>query len=87
MKSSFNPNSNFLGILEGKRKSVVEEQKRQTAQLEADLLIQTSDVKAREAAEQKELLQLQSLSKMQTYGIIAVIVIIIMTGLYFIVKS
>ena len=87
MNSAFTKNSNFLGILEGKRKARIEEEKRKTKELEAQLYLETSGVRQTEIALQQNELTLQNEAKIKTTIIAAIIIVIVMGGLYLIVKS
>ena len=80
-------NSNFLGIGEGKRKKVVEEEKRKTAELNANLQIKTAGVEAQKNAAALALEQLKLSSTNNMYVAFAVVVLILMGGLFFMFKK
>jgi hypothetical protein len=86
-KTPFIQESNFLGILEGKRKKVIEEEKRKTEALKAQLFLDTSDARQQEIILSQQELNLQNEAKTKTILIVAVIVIAVMGGLFLIVKS
>ena len=87
MNSAFIKNSNFLGILEGKRKARIEEEKRKTKELEAQLFLETSGARQQELSLSQQEIAMQNDAKIKTTLIVAVIVIVVMSGLFFIVKS
>ncbi|MEI6574797.1 MAG: hypothetical protein WCO63_01310 [Bacteroidota bacterium] len=79
--------NNFLGIGEGKRKARIEEEKRKTKQLEADLAAKNAAAAVTVMNAQGTLDKVQAGA--QKYGIYAAvaIIIIIMVALYFIIKA
>jgi|GEM_PF-3660039 len=86
-KSPFVEYSDLFGILEGKRKARIEEEKRKTKELEAELFIKTAETRALESEEERKLIELQNKSKTSMYITVAIILVIVMAGLYYIVKS
>jgi hypothetical protein len=72
--------SNLFGILEGKRKAKVEEEKRKTLQLEADLKLSTADVDASER--NSNLLALSEGNKIY-YALGAALVFVVLIVMYF----
>jgi hypothetical protein len=76
--------SNLFGILEGKRKKVVEDEKRKTAQLEADLKLKTADI---DSAARKSIFDLENLkasANTNMYLILGVVLVLVVgTAVYF----
>ncbi len=72
--------NNLFGILEGKRKAKVEEEKRKTLQLEADLKLSTADVDASER--NANLLALSEGNKIY-YALGAALVFVVLIVMYF----
>jgi hypothetical protein len=72
--------NNLFGILEGKRKAKIEDEKRKTLQLEADLKLSTADVDATER--NSNLLALSEGNKIY-YALGAALVFVVLIVMYF----
>jgi len=74
----------FLGILEGKRKAVVEEEKRKTAALAADLKLKTAAVDAAATQSAFDFEKLKATASTNMYLILgSVLVLVVGIAVYF----
>lgn len=80
------PYENFLGIGEGKRKARIEEEKRRTMQLEAELKLKTAGIDQAASAQAVEALKAKGISTRAAIIGAVLIVLILSAALYFIMK-